>query len=346
MAQSTYWIGGDGNIYYGSGQAGAPVQNLGSSTKGQFEARADGLYDKFTDTGAPALTYAAQQIADPSGGGVVAGPSAPSGGNKSAPVLNTGAISATQATIDQIPGLLEAALAAEGQNYGNTVADFNAQEQGQKKTYDESTTTNQLNYDANFMDSIRSGIKGLGGLMSLLRGTGAGGGTAEEIARETVGGVTSSDIRAGADTQKENQVGLDDSLGSFLTDLKRKRDVNEDTRVNNERAIRRDSQTQLQDLFGKMAGYYGDAERTTEANDWMGRAAAITPEIAANSRSQVSAYDTSPIAVKAPEITAFAGPTAPSVQVGDSGQVGTGIFTISDRKREKNNSRIPVPVGA
>lgn len=343
---ATYWIGQDGNIYYGSGQTGAPVQNLGSATKGQFETRADGLYDRFTDNGVPTLTYGAQQIADPSGGGVTAGPSAPSGGGRTAPVLNTGAIGATQATIDQIPGLLEAALASEGQNYSNVVNDFNAQEQGQRGTYSKSTETNQLNYDANFMDSIRSGIKGLGGLMSLLRGTGAGGGTAEEIAKDTVGGVTSQDIRAGADTQKENQTSLDDSLAGFLTDLKRKRAVNEDTKVNNERAIRRDSQTQLQELFGKMAGYYSDAEQTAPANEWMGRAAAITPEIAANSRSQVSAYDTSPIAVKAPEVTAFAGPTAPSVEVGQSGQVGTGIFTISDRKREKENSRVPLPVGA
>lgn len=29
MADSVYWVGGDGNVYYGSGRDGAPVQNVG-----------------------------------------------------------------------------------------------------------------------------------------------------------------------------------------------------------------------------------------------------------------------------------------------------------------------------
>lgn len=269
---------------------------------------------------------------------------APSGGAAPAPrpVLNQAAVNNTQLTIDQLPALLEAALGAERTRHSNIVGDFNTQEQGQRGQYGESTTTNQLNYDSNFMDSIRSGIKGLGGLMSLLRGTGAGGGTAEDIARDTVGGVTSNDIRAGADTQKENQVALDTSLSGFLTDLQRKRRANEDTLVNNERALRRDTNTQLQDLFGKMAGFYGDAERTGEANDWMARAGALTPEIAANSRTQVSQYDTTPVTVKAPELTAFAGPTQPSFQTAPNGQVGSGIFTMLDPRRRRETSPVGV----
>jgi hypothetical protein len=239
-------------------------------------------------------------------------------------------------------------LAAEGTSYGNTVGGFNAAESGQRDTYGKSTTTNQQNYDSNFMDSIRSGIKGLSGLMSLLRGTGAGGGTAEDIARDTVGGVTSNDIRGGADTQKENQGQLDSSLSTFLTDLQTKRKAAEDTRVNNERAIKRDSNTQLQDLFGKMAGFYGDVGNTGAANDWMGRAGALTPDIAANSRTQVSPYDTTPVVVHAPNLTAFAPPTQPSVTTAPSdGQIGSGIFTMTDPRRKKDvaPATAPVPVG-
>lgn len=345
MAAPVYWIGQDGNIYYGSGQEGDSVRNMGSSnigsTTSQFEARADGLYDRFTDNGVPTLTIAAQQIADPN-----APQRAPSGGGSgtAAKVFNQAGASNTQATIDQIPGLLEAALQAERQKYQNTVGEFNQQETGQRKTYDTSTTTNQLNYDSNFMDSIRSGIKGLGGLMSLLRGTGAGGGTAEDMARDTVGGVTATDIRTGADTQKENQIALDGSLSSFLTELGRKRRMNEDTLVNNERAVRRDSNTQLQDLFGKMAGFYGDVDNVAESNNWMNRAGALTPDIAANSRTQVSNYDTAPVAVKAPELTAFAGPTQPNVVTAPGGQVGSGIFTMTDNRRRKEQAQT-APVG-
>lgn len=338
--KAVYWIGQDGNIYYGSGQQGAAVQNLGSASNGQFLAKSDGLYDRYTDTGVPVLTYGATQISDPSAPSV-----APSGGGGSGttkPILNQGAVDNTQKAIDEIPGLLTAALASEKQNYDNTVNGFNAQEAAQQKTYDESTVTNQQNYDRNFMDSIRAGIKGLGGLFALLRGTGAGGGTAEQLARDTVSGVTAQDIRGGADTRDENQQVLDSGLSTFLTDLRGKRQANEDTYVNNQRAIRRDSNTNLQDLYGKMAGYYGDAGDTASRDSWMTKAGALTSPIAQDSRTQVSRYDTTPVSVKAPELAAFAEPTQPSVVSGGNRQIGSGIFTISDRKKEKEQSSVPV----
>lgn len=345
MATPTAWVGQDGNLYYGSGVEGSGVQNMGA-WNGNYEYTNGGIRSTNFNTplgqGAgfmPGVSLIddpnAQQAAPVGGGGTgVAGP-----------VLDRAAITNTQATIDQIPGLLEAALAAERQRYNNTTAEFGAQEAGQRKTYDTSTVTNQQNYDANYMDSIRSGIRGLGGLMQLLRGTGAAGGTAERMAQDTVGSVTANDIRTGADTQKENQTTLDSSLGSFLTELQRKRRANEDTLVNNERAVRRDSNSQLQELFGKMAGFYGSAEMEPERNDWMNRAGALTPEIAANSRTQVSNYDTTPVTVKAPELTAFSGPTQPSVLAGDSesqGRVGSGIFSIGEQRRRRETA----PVGA
>lgn len=261
--------------------------------------------------------------------------SAPTGGTP-APALNQAAVNNTQLAIDQIPGLLQAAIEAENQRYRNTVSGFDTQEQGQRKTYDESSTTNQLNYDQNYMASILAGVKGLGGLFNILRGTGAAGSSVEGDVRDVVGGVTSNDIRAGADTRNENQGQLDSTLSAFLTDLGLKRKQNEDTRVNNERAIRRDSATSLQDLYGKMAGYYGDAQRTADRDVWMSRAGALTPEIATNSNTRVSNYDTSPVAIKAPEITAFAAPSQPNAIAAPSdGQVGSGIFSISDRRRER-----------
>lgn len=340
MANQVAWVGADGNLWW---RQGDQVINSGAATN--YEFTNGGLRATNFDTPlgqGSGFAPGVDQIADPN-----APQQAPTGGGTGVrrPVLDQAAINNTQATIDQIPGLLEAALAAERQRYQNTVGEFNQQEQGQRKTYDDSTVTNQQNYDANFMDSIRAGIKGLGGLFTLLRGTGAGGGTAEDMARETVGGVTAQDIRTGADTQKENQTSLDSSLSSFLTELQRKRRGNEDTLVNNERAVRRDTNTQLQDLFGKMAGYYGSAEMEPQRNEWMNRAGALTPEIAANSRTQVGNYDTAPVTVKAPELTAFSGPTQPDVIAGDSaerGRVGSGIFTISDQRRRREQAPVGV----
>lgn len=327
-----YWIGQDGSYYVKAAGIGDPnvnngVQKMGSSLSPLSAETINSL----------------TQIQDPalgSGGGS----SAPAGGGGTSPALNTGAVSNTQATLDQLPAILQAALASEGTTYGNATSGFDSAEAGQRKTYGDSTTTNQQNYDSTFMDSIRAGIKGLGGLMALLRGTGASGGSVDDQVRDTVGGVTANDIRGGADTRNENQTALDNSLATFVGDLGVKRRQAEDTHVNNERAIRRDNATQMQDLFGKMAGYYGDAGDTGTANTYMGRAGALTPEIAANSSTQVSPYDTTPVVVHAPNLTAFAAPTEPNVLAAPAdGQVGSGIFTISNRRK---SSPALAPAGA
>lgn len=303
----------------------------------------------------PARTGGSTPTGGGDGGGgsqvLGSGTGAPAGGGAVLPALNDAAIRNTQRAIDEIPGLLEAALAAENTRRANVLRTFEAQEGQQRKTYDGSTVTNQQNYDGNYMDSIRAGIGGLGGLMNILRGTGASGGTAEDIVRDTVGGVTSNDIRAGADTRNANQTELDTVLSNFLTELKGKRQQADDTFENNQRAMRRDSQTQLQDLYGKMAGYYGDAQRTNEATDWMNRAGELTPQIARNSRTQQSAYDTKPVQVAAPQLTDFAAPSQPDVAVAPrDGQVGSGIFTMSrrndDRDRQENQVPVALPAGA
>lgn len=337
---AVYWIGQDNNIWY-KDENGTRNMGPAGANAGNPAPDANGFYDPWADPTEHAIHFDAQQIADP----MVQQQSAPSNpnGGVARPVLNRAAVDNTQRSIDQIAPLLQAALEAEGTRFSNAANEQNNQEQSQRGQYGESTTTNQKNYDANFMDSIRAGIKGLGGLMALLRGTGAAGGSVDQDVRNTVGGVTSNDIRQGADTQKENQTALDASLSSFLTDLGVKRRQNEDTRVNNERAYRRDSNTQLQDLYGKMAGYYGDAGDSGNADRFMRMAGDLTPEIAANSRTQISPYDTTPVAVQAPKVTAFAGPTQPNVlAVPSDGQVGSGIFTMTDNRRRKD----AVPAGA
>jgi hypothetical protein len=336
-----YWVGQDGNAYY-KGDDGN-VRNYGAPDTGSDDSNLR-IYNEVHGN----LNLPATRIADPNPGTqetTSSTASAPTGGGGTSgtgKILNRAGIDNTQRTIDEIPGLLEAALAAEKTRYGNTIRQFGQEEAGQRKSYDTSTITNQQNYDANFMDSIRAGMKGVAGLLSLLRGTGAAGGTAEDIARDTVGGVTSQDIRGGADTQQENQVALDSSLGNFLTELQRKRALNEDAFENNQRAVRRDSNTQLQDLFGKMAGFYGDYGDEASANNWMNRAGDLTPRIAADSRTRVSEYDTAPVAVQAPQLTAFKGPSSPSVVTAPGGQVGSGIFTMSDPRRRREQAPVGV----
>lgn len=306
---------------------------MGPAGANVTQASPTGFNDPWADNLQEAIHFNATQIADPMV--KTTATTAPSSGTIAAPkpVLNQAAVNNTQTAIDQIGPLLQAALANEDQSYINTNAGYDANEASQRGTYDKSTVTNQKNYDSNYMDSIRAGIKGLGGLMALLRGTGAAGGTADDLVRDTVGGVTANDIRTGADTRDENQSALDSSLSTFLTDLKQKRQLASDTHANNMRAIQRDSDTQLQDLYSKMAGYYGDSEMTPQRDMYMATAGSLTPRIAASSKAVTSPYDTTPVAIQAPALSAFSGPTQPNVLAApQDGQVGSGIFTMSRKK--------------
>lgn len=327
-----FWRGQDGQVYVKSDQGTNAAGAWDPNTQNYWASRGYNMIDDPATGTLGATNTTAPTVTSGDGG-----------------TLDQAAIDNTRRTIDQIPGLLEAALNTERTRYQNAIRDFGSQRQQQQGQYDESTMINQKNYDRNFMDSIRAGIQGLGGLMNILRGTGASGGTAEDEARDIVGGVTSQDIRSGADTRQQNQRELDTSLSTFLSNLERKKAENEDTFENNQRAVRRESNTQLQDLYGKMAGFYGDANQDAERVKWMNKAGELTPSISQNSRTQLSDYDTKPVEVKAPEITAFSGPTQPNVVAPGNaqtsrGQIGSGIFTIGDRREDER--RRSAPVGA
>ena len=339
MAGAVYWVGADGNLYVKGAASvnGGATTNVGSAPKtmGIDNNANNGYGITSNQINLPGLNIAAQQIADPA---TATTPTAPAVAGKNT-AMDDAAIANTQGSINQIAPLLASALASEGTSYGNATGALDASQKQQQGQYDSSTTTNQQNYDSNFMDSVRSGIKGLGSLMNILRGSGASGGTAEDQVRDVVGGQTADDIRTGADTQKGNQTTLDNALSSFLTDLKSKKAAADDTHANNVHAINAQSATNLQDLYSKMAGYYGDKGDTGAANTAMAQAGALTPQIAANSSTQTSAYDTTPVPVQAPQLTAFAPPTAPNaISAPNNGQVGSGIFTISKAKKDDSTA--------
>lgn len=341
MANAAAWIGQDGNLWYRGNQG---VQNWGSAKNYEFTNGGLRSVNQNTPLGQGAgFAPSVSQIDDPVNQPQQQAPAYDSGGGGGAagPVLNQAAINNTQGTIDQMGSILQRALAEEANKYRNIQSGFGAQKQQQQGQYDESTTTNQQNYDGNLMASIRAGSKGLGGLMSMLRGTG----TAEDWARQAVQGTTANDIRMGADTQKENQSGLDNTLSTFLSSLKQKEQEAADTFSNNKRAVTRDSNSQLQSLYEKMAGFYSDADRTADANSWMAKAGGLTPAIARDSVAKTSRYDTAPIKVAAPELTAFSGATDQAVTSSDNsgpGQLGSGIFTIGDEERRRKQQ---APVG-
>lgn len=245
------------------------------------------------------------------------------------PVLNQAAVNNTQGSIDELAGILQRALDAENQKYTDAETLFNEQQAGEQGRYDKGTETNQLNYDSNLMASLRAGAKGLGGLLSILRGTGA-----EGWANDAVRDTTSSDIRTGLDTRNENQTSLDNGMGSFLGELAGKRRDNEATRQNNEFAHRGNNASEAQRLYKEMAGFYSDAEDTGNATRLMNKAGEYTPEIAKYSVAPVRGYDSSPVKVQAAPVTAFGGAAEQNVNYDGGSNPNNGIFTINNTRKK------------
>lgn len=240
--------------------------------------------------------------------------------------IDTAAINNTQKSVDQLPAILAAALAANGTQYQNAESALDAQQTAQQTAHDQGTTTNQQNYDSNLMAALRTGASGLSGLLSILRGTGM-----EGWANNTVRDATNGDIQSGLVTRDQNQSGLDTSLGNFLTDLSGKRNLNAQTRDNNAAAANKDNATQMQDLYTKMAGYYKDEGDDANATKYLNMAGDQSPQIAKYGVAPVSAYDTTPVAVTSPKENAYAAPTAESVNYSPGSS--NGVFTIGDTRK-------------
>lgn len=321
-----FWRGADGNVWVAG--------NRGTNSAGKWDAN---TYKYWSDRGYRLIVDPVNPPAPPSSGR--SGSSAPA----PAPQLNQAAVDATRQSLDSLGTILAQALASAQTGYDNANRQLDLQEQQQRAQYDESTLNNMKNYDSNLAASLRAGRSGLSGLMAALRG---GGGSGNQFAKDwvqnTVADTTSNDIREGYTTYDENRGELDKSLSTFLTDLRGKRQQNEDTFINNQRAARLYDAEQRQNLFQKLASLYSEAGRNNDAASYLSQAGAQAPIIAENMGSRVSSYDTSPINVKSADITAFSAPQEQSITATDERRDGggSGIFSLTDPRRRERRAEL------
>jgi hypothetical protein len=241
--------------------------------------------------------------------------------------------------MDSLQTILANALSSARTGYDNATRQLSQQEKQEQGRYDASSLTNMQNYDSNTAAALRAGRSGLSGLMAALRGGGGGGNDfARDWAQNTVGDTASTDIREGFNTFDENRRAADDSLSTFLATLRDKRAENEDSLVNNERAARLYDAQQRQSLLQTLAGLYSDGGRDAEAAAFLGRAGAQAPTIAENMGARVSKYDTTPIQVKSPNITAFAPPEERAM--GATPTEDRGIFSLLDPRRRRDEQAV------
>lgn len=156
MANGTFWRGTDGNVYV-AGDSG--VNNAGrwdANSSNYWTNKGFSLSSDPVNGGSYASTPSAitGKLANPMSTGfteiaeIGGGTSAPSGGGggTARPALNQAGVNLTQASIDQLPGLLESLIGSERQRYQNTENQFNEDPtQGSPATVvDHSYTTPQI----------------------------------------------------------------------------------------------------------------------------------------------------------------------------------------------------------
>lgn len=323
--KGSFWIGQDGNVWV-QGHQGTNAAGRADDNSTNYWSNM-GYQQIFDPAG-----YDASGVNDLIGGGAQKTP-APR------PVLNQGAINNTRMNLDALAGILAEALGSAQTGYNNANNQFAAQEQQQKGQYDESTLRNMGNYDSNLAAALRAGRSGRQGLMAALRG---GGGAGNEYAsnwiNDVVGDTTSNDIREGFNTYDENRASVDNSYGTFLSGIKEKRQKNDETLENNRRAARLYDAQQRQELLQKIAGEYGAAEMTGERDNYLAQAAAQTPNVAANMNSYVKQYDTAPVKVEAPNVTAFDTPEQQDMTA--TPNRNTGIFSLMDPRRRDRREEL------
>ena len=273
MATATYWIGQDNNIYYGSGVDGAGVLNLGAadgSNGGQYEARADGLYDKYTDSGVPTLTYAANQIADPNApnsGGQVLGTNTTSGTGYT-PAENTQFLNDQEASLNSTLGRNKTAL-DQGITQNNDQYDLQVgTAQGDKEKAHQTYADQRQGQIKGREDARSTNARNAGqGYRSLAQMIGRASGTGSSAFRDLLPHVVGSDLmskqKIANETYGTNLQGIDKKQSEYdlnytnaLSDLLRQKKENEG-------GVRTRFENQNQTILDKIRGVQGDRARVT-----------------------------------------------------------------------------------
>ena len=329
MAKGVFWTGENGATYVKDSRGVRKASSAGFITGGPYSG-----YSRIADPdpgkrNAQAASSGSQTSYYASGGGGGGG-----GYSAPAPQVNQAAVNNTQSSINQLAGLLSRALAANRSDYNAANALFNKQEKQQRESFDKGVVTNQQNYDRNLMASLKAGIGGLKGLMSTLGG--AARGTAGKWAQDVTKGQASRDIQTGADTQKQNQGALENTLNTFLNDLSEKKRQNENTFRKNEYSIRGDNASQYQKLYKTMADLYASGGDNAKAQEFLSKSGSYTPQIARYGVAPRAAFDKSTIKVEAPKLADYSGATAMATKL-SGGDTGDGNPFIISRSRKRQD---------
>ena len=282
MAQAVYWVGQDGNIWFGNGRGGG-VKNMGKALS-------------VSDNGFDSERFSAEarRIDDPAE--LHPRPAAPQYGYAGAQAgAQARADAARKAEVDAILssiGTLDSVLANRNQTtndtYNQAVRSYDDTFALDRQARDKAQIQNeQANTDARQAAMVQAAAGGRG-LRSVLASMGALGGTGLDLANQAVSREANIDIGNADKNFQTNAGNITDSWARAEDEDRRRRAEAATIRDNSLTNNAADVAASRQSMYNQLAGMYDRG--SAEANSYLAKASALNPQIAAGSRQAVAPY--------------------------------------------------------
>lgn len=320
-----YWIGQDGKTYM----------------KG---TEFDGVTEWFAPLKSPQqMGYT--QIDDPvNPTGQVQGAttSAPSGGTPG-PQLNQAAIDATQQAINSLDTERDTGYRNIDDSFDSLMGRYKKEAARNEADYTDQTETNTNNLTKNKQNALLAAAQGRRGLRGTLAALGALSGDGSVLADRAVTQGANQDIGEAADTFAGNAQTLDKAIGRFREEDEVRRDEAKTARTNQRTELEGKLAAKRQNFFQKIAELYGGADRTAEANEWLGKAGALNDEIARKTRVASTPFSARTAAFTPGELETYlagAGDMTVDVTAGGTGGDSNPTSILAGRGRRKREEEL------
>ena len=249
----------------------------------------------------------------------------------------TASRNATQTSINSLDEILNNALAKITGTYDNIVAGYDQNDAQNETAYQTQKSANENNRQQQHQNALLSAAQGGRGLRATLASLGALGGTGSLLANRAISDTANADIGAADKTFDTNATTLSTADDYTKADQLKRRQEAADAKAGEESAARNDSLTLRQNLLKDMSGFWGKAGNNAQADNYMGQASSLTPQIASNTRAQVTPYKATDLAYNAGQLQNYLGGAKNMAVQAGGGQSGAAINSplfATTRKRD------------
>ena len=316
MANTVYWVGRNGNVYFRSGDkvtdAGKLIKDFGNGFDAEF------------------LSAESNRIDDPVAVQKEQAPASTGGGaSAQKKVLNQAAVNATQQAIDSLGTELDTGYKNNDDSFNSLTGKYDQERARTKQDYDEETVSNTQSLQRNKQNALVAGAQGLRGLRGVLSSIGALGGDGAKLANQAVTTAANQDIGGATETAATNAQALDKAWNRFDEEDQDRRREAETARVNQRTALEGSIAGKRQNFYQKMAELYGDVDNTAAATDWLGKAGGLNQEIASKTRVAATPFQAKAAAYNPGDLDSYlAGAGDMTVSVNEGG-VTAGPSTLN-----------------